>query len=281
MRTRGPHRLLVLLSAVLLVAGLPLAAAQNATNETGGNQTAANETAGNQTGGAGVLPQPSLTGPAHYAVNVALGEQGASLEINPKKITLPPGSKVTFHVVNIGATEHDFTLKSREPFEFSEQDVRPREDGGQAIKTPLLGPGETYDLTVTIKEGASGTVEYICSVPGHASAGMTGTLTIGAGAAEEKEIVDYGVDYYAYWIGIVSFLIIFIVLFATFFLFRYGETSQTVDHRTGGPKTVTVAAGSAEGEGEKVVEPLLPSPRSVATILALIALIGAAFYFLI
>ena len=42
-------------------------------------------------------------------------------------------------------------------------------------KTPLIKPGKSAKLTVTLKAGKSA---YLCTVAGHAAAGMKGTLTV-------------------------------------------------------------------------------------------------------
>ena len=42
-------------------------------------------------------------------------------------------------------------------------------------KTPLIAPGQTKVLKMTLKKGK---YTYICTVPGHASAGMKGTFTV-------------------------------------------------------------------------------------------------------
>jgi len=42
--------------------------------------------------------------------------------------------------------------------------------------TKMLGPGET--ATVTFTAPAPGVYDYICTFPGHALAGMRGTLTV-------------------------------------------------------------------------------------------------------
>jgi uncharacterized cupredoxin-like copper-binding protein len=63
--------------------------------------------------------------------------------------------KVTFKVTNKGVTEHDFKI------------------GGKV--TPKLKPGKTVSLTVTLKKGKA---PYLCTVPGHAAAGMKGVLTV-------------------------------------------------------------------------------------------------------
>ena len=68
--------------------------------------------------------------------------------------TVSHGS-VTFTVMNKGKLPHDFKI------------------GGK--KTAILKPGKTAKLTVTLKAGK---FKYLCTVPGHAAAGMKGTLTV-------------------------------------------------------------------------------------------------------
>jgi uncharacterized cupredoxin-like copper-binding protein len=65
-----------------------------------------------------------------------------------------PHGKVNFKVVNKGKTKHDFKIAGK--------------------KTPMLKPGKTATLTVTLKEGKKYT--YICTVPGHTVLGMKGTF---------------------------------------------------------------------------------------------------------
>jgi uncharacterized cupredoxin-like copper-binding protein len=62
---------------------------------------------------------------------------------------------VTFKVINKGKLGHDFKI------------------GGK--KTAVLGPGKSATLKVTLKKGK---FPYSCTVPGHAAAGMKGTLTV-------------------------------------------------------------------------------------------------------
>ena len=66
-----------------------------------------------------------------------------------------PG-KVTFAFKNIGHIAHDFKINGK--------------------VTPLLQPGQTAKLVVTFKK--NGTYPYLCTVPGHAEAGMKGVLTV-------------------------------------------------------------------------------------------------------
>jgi uncharacterized cupredoxin-like copper-binding protein len=66
-----------------------------------------------------------------------------------------PG-KVTFVFKNIGHVQHDFKINGK--------------------KTPLIGPGRTAKLVVTFRK--KGKFPYLCTVPGHAQAGMKGTFTV-------------------------------------------------------------------------------------------------------
>ena len=63
-----------------------------------------------------------------------------------------PHGKVTFKVTNKGNLRHDFKIAGK--------------------KTKLLGHNKTASLTVTLKKGKKYT--YVCTVPGHAAAGMKG-----------------------------------------------------------------------------------------------------------
>ncbi|MDX1610935.1 MAG: plastocyanin/azurin family copper-binding protein [Candidatus Thermoplasmatota archaeon] len=226
---------------------------------------------GDQTSGETDIPENPLEGPTRVTIDVFLGEDGADLVIWPDDITVGPNSEVTFRVINVGAAEHDFTFLTSD-YEFAEEDMRPREDGGEAVKTPLLAPGEEYDLTVTFPADFTGSITYICSIPGHRAGGMEGVLHVGATGGGEEEVTDFGVDYLAYWVGIVSFIIVFVVLFGTFFLFRYGESKNVADHRTGAPITAAAGAADVGDRAAQEEEGFLPEPSKVAIVLSLIAI---------
>ena len=65
-----------------------------------------------------------------------------------------PG-KATFVFKNIGHVSHDFKISGK--------------------KTPLIQPGKTATIVVTLKKGK---LPYLCTVPGHAAAGMKGVFTV-------------------------------------------------------------------------------------------------------
>lgn len=69
-----------------------------------------------------------------------------------------PGT-ITFVVTNTGHMPHDFAISGN----------------GVDARTPMLDPGETARLEVTLEPGE---YEYVCTVPGHAILGMTGTFTV-------------------------------------------------------------------------------------------------------
>jgi uncharacterized cupredoxin-like copper-binding protein len=63
---------------------------------------------------------------------------------------------VVFVFKNVGHLVHDFKINGK--------------------KTPLLQPGKTAKLVVRF--GKPGKYRYLCSVPGHAAAGMQGVFTV-------------------------------------------------------------------------------------------------------
>jgi nitrite reductase (NO-forming) len=66
-----------------------------------------------------------------------------------------PHGKVVFKVTNRGKLKHDFSIAGH--------------------KTPLIKPGKSATLTVTLKKGSWA---YKCTVAGHAAAGMKGKLKV-------------------------------------------------------------------------------------------------------
>jgi outer membrane protein assembly factor BamB/plastocyanin len=71
------------------------------------------------------------------------------------KSAAKPGT-VTFVFQNIGHVQHDFRINGKQ--------------------TPLLQPGQTAKLVVAFNK--NGSYPYLCTVPGHAEAGMKGVFTV-------------------------------------------------------------------------------------------------------
>jgi uncharacterized cupredoxin-like copper-binding protein len=89
---------------------------------------------------------------AATTVRVRTGE----LFFRLSKKTVPRPGRVTFVVTNGGHAAHDFRINGR--------------------KTPLIRPGRTARLTVTFRK--KGRYPFVCTVPGHAAAGMRGVFTV-------------------------------------------------------------------------------------------------------
>jgi uncharacterized cupredoxin-like copper-binding protein len=111
---------------------------------------------------------PTTVGAARNTttVNVTAGKP-SELRFTLSKKVFPHG-KVTFRLKNAGAIPHDLKICAS-----------PK--GGLANSctgkgTKLISPGQTTTLTYTFK--AKGTYEYLCTVPGHAAAGMKGDVKV-------------------------------------------------------------------------------------------------------
>ena len=74
--------------------------------------------------------------------------------------SVPTGTTVIFKITNKGQIEHDFKIAGK--------------------KTKLLRKGQSATLKVVFKK--KGKFGYVCTVKGHASAGMKGTFAVGVKA---------------------------------------------------------------------------------------------------
>jgi uncharacterized cupredoxin-like copper-binding protein len=98
----------------------------------------------------------ALGGPSSTAattVTVTLGKP-SEFKITLSKKTIVKGV-TTFKVTNKGGISHDFKIAGK--------------------KTPSLKTGKAATLKATLKKG---TYPFLCTLPGHAAAGMKGTLTV-------------------------------------------------------------------------------------------------------
>jgi uncharacterized cupredoxin-like copper-binding protein len=100
--------------------------------------------------GAATQAQGAIKSASATAVAVTATEFKFTLS----KTSVPHGQTV-FAVVNRGKVSHDFWINGK--------------------ATPLISPGQSTTLRVTLDRGR---FTYVCTVPGHAAAGMQGTLTV-------------------------------------------------------------------------------------------------------
>ena len=103
-----------------------------------------------------VQPAPAHTEPQAQAsaTTIHVGAKEFSFKLSAKSIRRP--GKVTFAVKNNGDETHDFRINGKQ--------------------TKLLQPGKTAKLAVSFRK--KGKYPYLCTVPGHAQAGMRGTFTV-------------------------------------------------------------------------------------------------------
>ena len=87
-------------------------------------------------------------------------DPSGALKFSVSSLTVSKPGKVTLAMRNPSPLPHNIAVK------------------GKGIKTTLgkiVGKGGTSRITVTLKKG---TYTFYCSVPGHAAAGMKGTLVV-------------------------------------------------------------------------------------------------------
>ena len=93
---------------------------------------------------------------------------------NPSAITVPVGVPVTITIRNDDPIDHEWIVGDAE--------VQAKHRTGTELLHParptelVIPAGETRVTTLTFE--ATGTLQYICHLPGHEAYGMVGTVTI-------------------------------------------------------------------------------------------------------
>jgi plastocyanin len=120
-----------------------------------GGGGAGGEAAGAEQGGGGAAPEGGVQGPGG---TLQLAADPVQIAFDKTQLTSKPG-EVTIEFTNPALLQHDVAI------------VR---DGEELAKSELIGKGKTS----VSAELAPGTYTFLCTVPGHAEAGMEGTLTV-------------------------------------------------------------------------------------------------------
>lgn len=102
-------------------------------------------------------PEAGMPNAAGGAPVTAQTVKAGDLFFDPKEFTIPANTDVTVTLTNEGALQHDFVIDEL------------------SVNSGLVDPGASVTFTIN---GAAGSYQYYCSVPGHREAGMVGTLTI-------------------------------------------------------------------------------------------------------
>lgn len=101
------------------------------------------------------LASASVPQTAHAAATTQVKGREFRFTLSSKSVAKP--GTVTFNFTNTGTVAHDFKIDGK--------------------TTPLVQPGHTAKLVVRFKK--TGKFSYLCTVPGHAAAGMRGVFTVG------------------------------------------------------------------------------------------------------
>jgi uncharacterized cupredoxin-like copper-binding protein len=93
---------------------------------------------------------------AHAAATTRVSVTGKEFSFHLSRTSISKPGTVAFNFRNVGTTAHDFRI------------------GGKTSK--LTSPHKTSTVTVTFHK--KGRFAYLCTVPGHAQAGMKGVFTV-------------------------------------------------------------------------------------------------------
>ena len=109
--------------------------------------------------GAVLAPGGSASSSAPAVTTTKVTVTATEFKFKLSRTNVPTGI-VIFTVANKGKIAHDFKIAGK--------------------KTPTLSPGKSFKLIVRFTK--SGNVAYLCTLLGHAKAGMKGTLQVGTTA---------------------------------------------------------------------------------------------------
>ena len=117
-------------------------------------------------GGGGSEPAAAGSGP------VTLDFKLQDISFDKTSATANAGQQVTVNVQNTGSLEHNWILipPSADPLTAKDTDALSGASSG------TLASGETKTFTFTAPP--AGQYKFVCTVEGHAAAGMVGTLTV-------------------------------------------------------------------------------------------------------
>ncbi len=101
--------------------------------------------------------EEAAASPAAVAAPQTVDIVSNDIFFEPKEVTIPANTDVTFMLPNEGVTPHNFAI----------------DELGIDVD---IAPGATEE---TVINAPAGEYEYYCNVPGHKAAGMSGTLTVG------------------------------------------------------------------------------------------------------
>jgi len=104
----------------------------------------------------------------------------SELAFKLSKTSMVPAGTITFKVTNMGVAFHNFKLCAKSIA--SATDVS---DACTGKATPVLKHGQSATFTITVSK--KGKYEFLCTVTGHAAAGMRGLLGVGVAVVSGEQ----------------------------------------------------------------------------------------------
>jgi len=115
---------------------------------------------------AGVLAPGSGAAAKSSKATVKITVSATEFKFKLTKLKVAAGTTVAFKVVNRGKISHDFKINKK--------------------KTKSLLPGQSQ--TIVVKFTKKGKYAFLCTIPGHASAGMKGVFGVGVAAGPQPTV---------------------------------------------------------------------------------------------
>ena len=156
---------LAILSVFLAACGAGTTPAWTYPPEAGGGAAAGPSAAPAASDAAPAATQPATSGEVLGSLDVTAVDLG----FEPAELSVDQAGRYTVNLMNTGQIPHDITFP----------------DGSQAV----ANPGETKSVDVEVPESG---FTFLCSIPGHADAGMTGAVTVAGSTAGGSGSDDHG-----------------------------------------------------------------------------------------
>jgi uncharacterized cupredoxin-like copper-binding protein len=98
----------------------------------------------------------------------------SEFSFSPASASVPAGAEVTLTLTNSGTIEHNWVLldagyQAAAPFDADDQ--------ANVVAETKVAAGEVQTFTFTAPSDA-GSLQIVCSIPGHLEAGMAASLTV-------------------------------------------------------------------------------------------------------
>jgi len=120
--------------------------------------------------------------PAKVSVITVIAGKPSELAFKLTKTSLVPVGTITFKVTNLGVAFHNFKICT-----IPVPSAAGAKNSCFGKSTPTLKHGQS--ATLIVKVSLDGKYEFLCTIPGHAAAGMKGLLGVGVAVLSSEQLV--------------------------------------------------------------------------------------------